>query len=64
MCLKEVIEQLLYIMIFIIMNLKFKTQQRYHIKSKKNSVEKIQISLIKVYELQLGAFTYYVITFS
>ena len=34
MCLKEVIAQLLYMMIFSIMNLKFKTQQRCHIKSK------------------------------
>ena len=41
-----------------------KTQQRYHIKQKGLS-EKVQISLIRVYELHsLGALTFYVITFS
>ena len=39
-CLKEAIAQLLYIMIVIIMNLKFKTQQRYYIKSKNCNYKK------------------------
>ena len=49
---KEMIEQLLYIMIFIIMNLKFKQNSaEISHKIKKFQVEKIQINLRKVYEL-------------
>ena len=49
---KEVIVQLLYIIIFIIMNLKFKQNSaEISHKIKKLQVEKIQIRLIKDYKL-------------
>ena len=52
MYLKEVIAELLYMMIFIITNLKFKQNSgEISHKIKTFLVEKIQIRLIKVYEL-------------